>query len=41
METVYNYCDNLADDLKMKSKYSKYNLKYWFSIPEHDSWKYS
>lgn len=39
--STYNYCDNLAEDLKMKSKYSKYNLKYWFSIPEHNSWKYS
>lgn len=36
--SAYQYCDSLADDIGIKKKYTKYNFKYWFKIPEHDLW---
>lgn len=35
---VYNYCDNLSNDIKLKNKYNRYNPKYWLLSPESDTW---
>ena len=36
---AFDYCDELAKEINIKNKYSKYQLKYWFTSPENDNWK--
>ena len=35
---AFDYCDQLATEIGIKNKYSKYNFKYWLSSPENDNW---
>ena len=37
---AYEYCDNIAIDIKNKLKYSIINPNYWIRSPEHDLWYY-
>ena len=36
--STYIYCDHIASQIKNKSKYTPYQLKYWFNSPDHDLW---